>query len=78
MIIRCACGNEVTLINDGDASWIDRSWYNEERRSIECPKCLENTLPLPVSLADEPVPKKGPVKVILDIYRPITLTRKRW
>lgn len=78
MNIRCACGNEVRLFVDDDESWIDRSWYNEERKAIECPKCGENTLPLPVELADEPVPAQGPVKVVIDVFRPIQLTRKRW
>lgn len=78
MNIRCACGNEVTLISDQEGYWMDRTWYSEKRKAIECPKCQENTLPLPVELANEEVPKEGPIKVNLDIFRSVTLTRKRW
>jgi len=78
MNIRCACGNEVTLITDGEGNWIDRSWYSEERNTVECPRCKEKTLPLPIELDEENLPEEGPVRVLLDIYRSVNLTRKRW
>lgn len=76
MNMRCACGNEVQLINDNEGTWLDRTWYNEERNELECPKCKHKTLPLPVVLTDE-VTEVGPIKVRTDFFRSITLTRKR-
>lgn len=77
MNIRCQCGNEVHVQFDGrEDAWLDRSWYNEERQALECPKCKEKTLPLPMELLEAPA--EGPVKVKVDIYRTVRLTRKRY
>lgn len=76
MNIRCQCGNEVNIqFEDREHAWLDRSWYSEERGRLECPKCKEKTLPLPLELVEAPA--EGPVKVKLDIYRTVTLTRVR-
>lgn len=76
MIIRCACGNETTVVSEKDFSWLSREWYNEERDALECPKCKEKTEPLPLELID--ASGDGDVKVKLDIYRSVALTRKRF
>lgn len=77
MNIRCQCGNEVNVqFDDRDHAWLDRSWYSEERKSLECPKCKERTLPLPMELAE--APGEGPVRVKVDVFRTVNLTRKRF
>lgn len=77
MNIRCQCGNEVNVqFDDRELAWLDREWYNEERRAIECPKCKEATLPLPMELVE--APEEGPVRVRVDAFRTVRLTRKRF
>lgn len=76
MNIRCQCGNEVTLQTEKDHAWLDRAWYNEERNKLECPRCKEKTLPLPLELLD--AAEDGPVKVKVDAFRTVNLTRKRY
>lgn len=76
MNVRCQCGNETNLLPDSEYAWLDRTWYNEERNQLECPKCKEKTLPLPMEVVE--VPEDGPVKVKVDIYRTVALTRKRY
>lgn len=75
MNIRCQCGNEVTVLTDQHHAWLDRTWYNEERGLLECPKCKEKTLPLPLELLE--APEEGPIKVKVDMFRTVDLTRKR-
>lgn len=76
MNIRCQCGNEVNIQPEGGHAWLDRAWYNDEREKLECPKCKEKTLPLPLELVE--AESDGPVKVKVDIYRTVSLTRKRF
>ena len=77
MNIRCQCGNDVNVqFDDRELAWLDREWYNEERRAIECPKCKEATLPLPMELVE--APEEGPVRISVDAFRTVRLTRKRF
>lgn len=76
MNIRCQCGNEVTVSPESEIAWLDRAWYNAERGQLECPKCKEKTLPLPLELVE--APEDGPVKVKIDAFRTVNLTRKRF
>lgn len=76
MNIRCQCGNEVNIQYEGEHAWLDRSWYSDERGELECPKCKEKTLPLPLELVEAPA--DGPVKVRVDEFRTVKLTRTRF
>lgn len=76
MNIRCQCGNEVNIQPDAGHAWLDRAWYNAEREKLECPKCKEKTLPLPLELVE--TTDEGPVKVKVDMFRTVSLTRKRY
>lgn len=60
MNIRCVCGNEVTISPARPDYYLkDEKWFDEETKTIKCPKCDSTQLPL--ELIDGS--GSGPVKV---------------
>lgn len=51
MVIRCVCGNEMTITPGGRNGYLltDETWYDQENNEVRCPKCKSNALPLEVA-----------------------------
>ncbi len=75
MQVRCQCGNELRMVAVRAKLYalLDKEWFLEESKEIQCPKCKSKLLP--VELAD--VEADGSVLVRIVPERPIVGGRRR-